>query len=76
MRCFRAQGKNDDGVHEVHVNTIEGLWMTACNLLHPFRGVHKKSLHASLAMGDHKINLKRISPQFLAQLVAQHKSAP
>jgi hypothetical protein len=51
MRCFRAQGKNDDGVH-------------------------KKSLHASLAMGDHKINLKRISPQFLAQLAAHHKSVP
>jgi transposase len=69
-----ARDDDGDGVREVHVNTIEGLWTTARNFLRPFRGVHKKSLHSYLAMCEHKINLKRISPKFIAQLVAQHKS--
>ena len=62
-----------DGVREVHVNTIEGLWTTARNFLRPFRGVHKKCLKYYLAMCEHKINLKRINPKFISQLVAEHR---
>ena len=69
-----ARDDDGDGVREVHVNTIEGLWTTARNFLRPFRGVHKKFLHSYLAMCEHKINVKRISPKFIARLVAQHKS--
>ena len=43
-------------------------------VLRPFRGVHKKYLPHYLAMGEHKINLKRISPKFIACLVTQHRS--
>ena len=68
-----ARDDDGDGVCEVHVNTIEGLWTTARNFLRPFRGVHKKYLHAYLARCEHKINLKRISPPFISQLVAKHK---
>jgi transposase-like protein len=69
-----ARDDDGDGIREVHINTIEGRWTTARNFLRPFRGVHKKYLHGSLAMCEHKINLKRISPAFIARLVTQHRS--
>jgi len=68
-----ARADDGEGVREVQVNTIEGLWTTARNFLRPLRGGHKKYLHAYLARCEHKINLKRITPQFIAQLVARHK---
>jgi transposase len=69
-----ARDDDGDGVREVHVNTIEGRWPPARNFLRPFRGVHKKRLKDYLAMCEHKINFKRISPRFISQLVAEHKS--
>jgi transposase len=53
-------------------NTIEGLWTTLRNFLRPFRGVHKKYLSAYVAMCEFAINLKRITPAFIASLVAMH----
>jgi len=61
-------------VREVHTNTIEGLWTTTRNFLRPFRGVHKKHLKYHLAMCEHHINLKRVTPKFIAQLVAERQS--
>jgi transposase len=69
-----ARDDDGDDVREVHVNTIEGLWTTARNFLRPFRGVHKKCLKYYLTMCEHQINLKRISPKFISQLVAEHRS--
>jgi len=69
-----ARDDDGDGVREVHGNTSEGLWTTARNFLRPCRGVHKTRLKYYLAMCDHKINLKRISPKFVSQLVAEHRS--
>ena len=68
-----ARDDDGDGIREVPTNTIEGLWTTARNFLRPFRGVHKKYLPCYLAMCEHKINLKRISPAFITRLVTQHK---
>ena len=68
-----ARDDDGDGVREVHANTIEGLWTTTRNFLRPFRGVHKKNLKYYLAMCEHRINLKRITRKFIAQLVAEHK---
>ena len=67
-----ARDDDGDGVREVHVNTIEGLWTTARNFLRPFRGVHKKYLKYYMAICEHRINLKRITPKFIARLVAVH----
>jgi len=69
-----ARDDDGDGIREVHTNTIEGLWTTARNFLRPFRGVHKKYLHCYLARCEHRSNLKRISPTFIARLVTQHRS--
>jgi len=68
-----ARDDDGDGVREVHINTIEGLWTTTRNFLRPFRGVHKKYLKDYLAMCEHRINLKRITPKFIAQLIAEHQ---
>jgi transposase len=68
-----ARDDDGDGINEVHVNTIEGLWTTTRNFLRPFRGVHKKNLQNYLAVCEFKINQKRVSPAFIAQLSAQHK---
>ena len=67
-----ARDADGDGIREVHINTIEGLWTTLRNFLRPFRGVHKKYLSGYVAMCEFAINLKRIGPAFSASLVAMH----
>jgi transposase len=69
-----ARDDDGDGIREVHINTIEGLWTTVRNFLRPFRGVHKKYLRYYLAICEHRINRKQISPTFIAGLVAAHKT--
>ena len=65
-----ARDDDGDGINEVHTNSIEGLWTTLRNFLRPFRGVHKQYLKYYVAMCEHKINYKSISPRFIARLVA------
>jgi len=67
-----ARDDDGDGVREVHVNTVEGMWTTVRNFLRPFRGVHKKHLSHYVAMCEFSINLKRITPEFISALVALH----
>ena len=67
-----ARDDDGDGIREVHVNTIEGLWTTLRNFLRLFRGVHKKYLAGYVAMCEFAINLKRVSPDFISSLVATH----
>ena len=64
-----ARDDDGDGIREVHINTAEGMWTGARNFLRPFRGVHKDHLAGYVAMCEHSINLKRITPQFIAALV-------
>jgi len=64
-----ARDDDGDGLREVHVNTAEGMWTGTRNFLRPFRGVHKDFLSGYVAMCEHSINLKRITPQFIAALV-------
>ena len=65
-----ARDDEGDGIREVHINTAEGMWTTTRNFLRPFRGVHKRYLSGYVAMCEHGINLKRISPAFIAAIVA------
>jgi transposase len=67
-----ARDDDGDGIREVHVNTIEGLWTSLRNFLRSFRGVHKKYLSGYVAMCEFAINLKRITPAFISSLVAKH----
>lgn len=67
-----ARDDDGDGIREVHVNTIEGLWTSVRNFLRPFRGVHKKYLVGYIALCEFAINHKRVTPRFIAALVAKH----
>jgi transposase-like protein len=67
-----ARDDDGDGIREVHVNTIEGLWTTLRNFLRPFRGIHKKYLSGYVAMCEFAINLRRVTPAFISSLVAVH----
>ena len=67
-----ARDDDKDGIREVHVNTIEGLWTSLRNFLRPFRGVHKKYLCGYVAICEFALNLGRITPSFIASLVVLH----
>ncbi len=64
-----ARDDDGDGIREVHINTIEGMWTGVRNFLRPFRGVHKEYLASYVAMAEHRINRKSITPEFIAALV-------
>lgn len=64
-----ARADDGDGIREVHINSTEGMWTGARNFLRPFRGVHKKHLAGYVAMCEHRINLKSVTPKFIAVLV-------
>jgi transposase len=61
-----------NGSREVHINTVEGRWTLVRNFLRLFRGVHKKYLSGYLAICEFHVNLKRITPDFIAALVVLH----
>jgi transposase-like protein len=69
-----ARDDNGDGIREVHVNTVEGMWTDVRNFLRPFKGVHKDRLSGYIAIFEFKRSLKRISPAFIASLVSPHTS--
>ena len=64
-----ARDDDGDGVREVHVNTLEGLWTGMRNFLRMFRGVSKKYLYQYVAMFEWGYNAKRATPQFLWALL-------
>ena len=67
-----ARDDNGDGIREVHTNTAEGMWTGLRNFLRSFRGVHMKYLASYVAVHECRINLKRISPDFISALVKVH----
>ena len=67
-----ARDDDGDGIREVHTNTAEGMWTGLRNFLRPFRGVHKKYLSGYVAVHECRINLKRVSPDFISALVKVH----
>ena len=67
-----ARDDDGDGIREVHVNTIEGLWTSVRLFLGPMRGVHKRYLSQYVAMCEFSINQKRITPKFISSIAALH----
>jgi transposase len=64
-----ARDDDGDGIREVHINSTEGMWTGVRNFLRPFRGVNKDYLAEYVAMCEHRVNRKRITPEFIAALV-------
>lgn len=50
-----------DGINEVHLNTVEGLWAEFRNFIRRFKGVSKHYLHLYVAMFGWMYNLKNNS---------------
>lgn len=55
-----------DGIRAVHINATKGTWTGARDFLCHFCDVHKDYLVGYVAMCEHRVNLKCISPQFIA----------
>jgi transposase-like protein len=67
-----ARDDDGDGWFETHTNTEEGTWAGLRTFLRPFRGVHKRSLAGYVAIYEFHVNLKAISPAFIADLVRRY----
>jgi transposase-like protein len=67
-----ARDDDGDGWYESHTNSDEGMWTGLRNFLRPFRGVHKRYLAGYVAIYEFHVNLKAISPAFIAALVRSH----
>ena len=67
-----ARDEDGDGWFEVHTNREAGMWTGLRNFLRPFRGVHKRYLFEYGAVYEFHVNLKAISPSFIAALVHRY----
>jgi transposase len=71
-----ARDDDGDGIREVHINTMEGIWTGLRNFLRPFRGVSKKFLDGYLAVFEWAHNLKRVTADFLLAMLIPFTSVP
>lgn len=67
-----ARDDDGDGIREVHVNTVEGMWTDVRTFLRSFKGVHKGYLSSYIAIAEFRRNLKRVSPAFISSIVKVH----
>jgi transposase-like protein len=69
-----ARDDDGDGFHEVHVNTIEGVWSLLRSWLRPHRGISQEQLPWYLAFFEFVHNMRRrgraLLPSLLASLLA------
>lgn len=65
-----ARDEDGDGFHEVHVNTMEGLWSLLRSWLRPHRGLSQQKLPLYLAFFEFVYNLKRRGKHLLSALLA------
>ena len=69
-----ARDDDGDGIREVHVNGLEGRWLSVRNFLRPFRGVHKAYLSHYLALCVWTMTHRILRPHQLAAFVKVHDS--
>jgi transposase len=65
---------HNNGIREVHCNTLEGLWTGLRNYLRPFRGVSKWYLDDYAAMFEWAYNLKAATDDFLRAMLRRPKA--
>lgn len=64
-----ARDEDGDGFHEVHVNTMEGLWSLLRSWIRPHRGISQAKLPLYLAFFEFVYNLKRRGKRLLPSLL-------
>ena len=76
-RCLACRQKFDrDGVNEVHVNTMEGVWSLLRSWLRPHRGISQRflSLYIGFFQAMHNIRQRGQRPSVLMRAVLDKKS--
>ena len=71
-----ARDEDGDGFHEVHVNTIEGLWSLLRSWLRPHRGISQKHLGKYIAFFEFIHNAKKRGKSVLHTLIETLVSRP
>jgi transposase-like protein len=64
-----ARDEDDDGFHEVHVNTIEGFWSLLRSWLRPHRGISQEKLPIYLGFFEFVHNTRKRGKALLGSLV-------
>lgn len=64
-----ARDDDGDGFHEVHVNTMEGLWSLLRSWLRPHRGISQDNLPLSLGFFEFVHNVRRRGKALLGALL-------
>lgn len=64
-----ARDEDDDGFHEVHTNTIEGVWSLLRSWLRPHRGISQEKLPLYLAFFEFVYNARKRGQALLAALL-------
>ena len=65
-----ARDEDGDGFHEVHVNTMEGVWSLLRSWLRPHRGISQENLPLYLAFFELTHNLRQRGKTLFESLVA------
>jgi transposase-like protein len=65
-----ARDEDGDGFHEVHVNTIEGVWSLLRSWLRPHRGISQEKLPDYLGFFEFIHNIRRRGKALLASLIS------
>ncbi len=65
-----ARDEDGDGIHEVHVNTMEGVWSLLRSWLRPHRGISQENLPLYLAFFELTHNLRQRGKALFGSLIA------
>lgn len=71
-----ARDEDGDGFHEIHVNTIEGVWSLLRSWLRPHRGISQAKLPLYLGFFEFVHNARCRGQALLSSLLSQLPSAP
>jgi transposase len=64
-----ARDEDGDGFHEIHVNTMEGLWSLLRSWLRPHRGISQERLPIYLGFFQFVHNARKRGKQLLGALI-------
>lgn len=64
-----ARDEDDDGYHEVHVNTMEGFWSLLRSWLRPHRGISQGLLPLYLGFFEFTHNVRKRGKALLGELL-------
>lgn len=65
-----ARDEDGDGFHEIHVNTMEGVWSLLRSWLRPHRGISQEHLPHYLAFFEFTHNLRQRGRALFESLIA------